>query len=585
MELRGYRGLHCDVEINSPLSILAGANNAGKSTLIDAIRTVTHGYTDARAGAPVRPSDFPHSDDGTLVADTFDITLRYKNLDVSELGRMVTCLSPRHGVDTAAITLTAQLSTQGKASVRITGGDFSNPDVEGFAKSAVRHVYLPPLRDAARDLRSGHSGKLRDLVSVFSDPDGQDEAKLEAIINAANEQLRNVPSIKSAASALANRLSALTGDGAFRQTSDLQFAEARYSRAISTLRALMGKETPLDIDENGLGYNNILYMAVLMAVLNESKDDPLHILLVEEPEAHLHPQLQDLLMQYLESEANGNVQVILTTHSPQLASGARVEHVTVMAVDEVGARGSFALKNAPLSTLQLDYLRRFLDVTKSSMLFAKGVLLVEGIAELLVIPEIARNLGLPLSEMGVSIVNVEGLGFANFTPLFKEGGLPSLCSVVTDADRKLGDEETAEDDDSSDQIEDAGISATATKLLSEAGSGIEVFLATRTFEWDLAYTGNNANREILLKALEPLRPRKTSELRMSKTGGEKWANEFLEAVKNYKGRFAQSLAQVLSRGEHDFVIPTYLEDAIHWACSVPSLGSDPRPDYMGIEES
>lgn len=91
------------------------------------------------------------------------------------------------------------------------------------------------------------------------------------------------------------RLDGLTGGGALGQRMNLVFAEAQFERVVAALRAMAGRVHPLEIVENGQGYNNLLYMAVLLSALAQSTDAELRILLVEELEAHLHPQLQDLL--------------------------------------------------------------------------------------------------------------------------------------------------------------------------------------------------------------------------------------------------------------------------------------------------
>jgi len=106
------------------------------------------------------------------------------------------------------------------------------------------------------------------------------------------------------------------------------------TRCLRTGRALLGQLAALEMEENGLGYNNLLYMAVLLGAIADAPQDPeptLRVLLVEEPEAHLHPQLQELLMHFLQSEAAGATQVIVTTHSPNFASSADVERLTILA--------------------------------------------------------------------------------------------------------------------------------------------------------------------------------------------------------------------------------------------------------------
>lgn len=327
-------------------------------------------------------------------------------------------------------------------------------------------------------------------------------------------------------------------------------------RIVSSLRALMGRLAPLELEENGLGFNNILYMAVLLSVLQNAEEAPLQLLLVEEPEAHLHPQLQALLMEHLEEQAGAGAQVILTTHSPQFAAAARVERMTVMHVRADAQRLAHHLGSIGVTEAHLGYLRRFLDVTKSSLLFAKGVILVEGIAEQLVVPELARRLGVSLTQHGIAVVSVGGLSFEAFTSLFVEDGLPVRCSVVTD-----GDPADPEGDYDPTQLQE---SATARTVRERAGGRVGAFVSTRTFEWDLAYESNGANRETLLLALEAVHPRKAKALRSSTSAARDWADEYLAAVKTSKGDVALHLAAVLAQPENIFVVPAYLAEAIDW---------------------
>ena len=191
----------------------------------------------------------------------------------------------------------------------------------------------------------------------------------------------------------------------------------------------------------GLGSNNILFMACELLLLG-SEADGLPLLLIEEPEAHLHPQRQLRLIQFLqkkvrEARVDGQkIQVILTTHRPNLASAIELDNLLLLQ----GRKGfSLALGNE-LTKSDYGFLARFLDVTKANLFFARGVLIVEGDAENILLPTLARLIGRDLTESGVSIVNVGGVGLRRFARIFQrknvaldgEIGVPVAC--VTDLD-------------------------------------------------------------------------------------------------------------------------------------------------------
>jgi putative ATP-dependent endonuclease of OLD family len=379
-----------------------------------------------------------------------------------------------------------------------------------------------------------------------------------------------------AQAAIQRRLDKLAGP-IYRQEVGIAFVEPEFTRIVGALRALIGDVVPLEMAENGLGLNNLLYMATLLAGVSEERQDGLSMLLVEEPEAHLHPQLQDLLMDYLSSGLADGVQVIATSHSPNFASSAGVDRITIQARTSAGA----PVVSTPLFSLELKqhdrlHLRRFLDVTKSALLFARGVLLVEGLAEQLLFPDLARALGISLKEAGVAVVGVGGLSFRPFAELFGPGRLPYRCAIVSDADPP--NEEGEEKDEG-----DGALSVTAKSLIPLQNDNLRLFLSENTLEWDIVKAGN---WDLCLEALKIIHPVTAKRLRRDHDTSNPvdQADALLAKVVGKKGPFAQAMVQVLAQGAV-VKVPAYIASALDWVRVSGPISPTGQLGDGGIQEA
>jgi len=242
--------------------------------------------------------------------------------------------------------------------------------------------------------------------------------------------------------------------------------------------------------------------------------------------------------------------------------------MTVLARSQRGAAPSArALASFGLSERELLHLDRFLDVTKASLLFARGVLLVEGVAEQILAPELARAVGVSLADEGIAVINVGGLSFAPFAALFGPERLPYHCAIVTDAD--------ATDDSEQEEGTDELLSPTAQKLKDLANENVGVFFSRKTFEWDLVVAGN---WEIMVAALQRVKPQSARKLGEDHGSDplEDRASALLATISRIKGRFAQAVLEELRERDSTLTVPGYFAEAIR-------LVAGPVPDEDGDE--
>lgn len=618
--IKNYRTFN-DFKINlKPLTLIIGENNIGKSNLLDSIGLIFGQDISYNKRRILEVSDFNYKeilrfktqvldftipitdikypkilievtlqdwddDQESVISDWYsnnsftEATLTYTFAPSSRFNKLDDLKSQRDFIQNFIKENTQEyydsLDTNAKLDLinfpiskyvyTIYGGGNSASSANIYHLNQLKFELLDALRDARTELVASHNSKLLfRILNSKEDEKYQDlKGQLIGLQQAINEN-KTLQEIKNGISKQLDKISLATDDTS--NLVDLIFTLPDVSDLLKKISLIYG-DNPIKIERNGTGRNNLLFISLVLSYVEDitrGHSSYFRIVGLEEPESHLHPNLQDHLAHNIESlikndnktDFRKDIQLLITSHSTHITTKIDFENTVVLYKNGDTITSHYILdgfSNNALGIKQIKYLNKYLDAVNTNIFYSRKIILVEGISEKLLIPIFfERILQCSVEKSSCCVVNVNGLAFSYFLEIIKNGFFQK-CLVLTDQDS------------------DTKAHLRANKLAERYNSISQIKVCITndtTFEKDLiAVNIKGKGRSKLLEVLLEVRPN-SGKAYIKKLGKKNIdVSSFFDLIEGYKSEFAYALMLNLNDSDPNtdgFKIPPYIVDGINF---------------------
>lgn len=598
-----------------PLTLIIGENNVGKSNLLDSIGLIFGQEVSFFKRRVLEISDFNHDsivhlkrqildtsipadqisypeikvtatlvdwnpDQESVIADWYsnneytEATLTYQFAPISNFNKIEEITQQREFINSFKLTIgEAQFALIperekldlinfpiSKYYYSIFGGSQRDTQANSYHLNQLKFELLDALRDAKTELVASHNNRLLFRILNSKEETEYQDLKTQLIgLQKAIDENQALQSLKQGISAQLEKISLATDN--VTNIVDFVFSLPNVEDLLKKISLIYGAD-PIKIERNGTGRNNLLFISLILSYIEDitrAQSSYFRAIGLEEPEAHLHPNLQDHLAANIDglikvagtTEYRKDIQLILTSHSTHITTKIDFDNTVVLYHNNETISPHYifeGFEDNAQGRRNLKYLNKYLDAVNTNLFYSRRIILVEGISEKLLVPVFFRLYkNQSLEKSSCCIVNVNGLAFANFLEIIKNGYFVK-CLVLTDSDTGTAAENRG-----------ANLS---TQYSAVPQIRIAITIES-TFEKDvIAANKTGAGKLILLNALKSTRPTVGTQYANTLGTADIDVGDFFSLIEDYKSDFAYALMIELDSSSAGFSIPNYITTGI-----------------------